>query len=128
MENVLCKKSEISKKKGDLFHNFNMGGTYYPDIQRSLYDQGVPDRSRSVQEAGNIVEVQISTKNKYEPPRPKKYHYAKLKFCLPGTFRSAETLRPAVKSMKSTIPDNSRPVAPHIVSKNNPKHTFSIFS
>ena len=39
--------------------NLNMGGTYYPDIQRSLYDQRVPDRSRWVQEAGNIVLVEI---------------------------------------------------------------------
>ena len=28
------------KKKVGVPHNFNMGGTYYPDIQRSLYDQG----------------------------------------------------------------------------------------
>ena len=39
-----------------------MGGTYYTDIQRSLYDQGVPDRSRWVQEAGNKVLAQISEK------------------------------------------------------------------
>ena len=55
-----------------------MGGTYYPDIQRSLYDKGVPDRSRWVQEAGNIVLVEISKKLN-EPPRQTTYHYARLK-------------------------------------------------
>ena len=49
----------LRKKKVGVPHNFNMGGMYYPDIQRSLYDQGVPDRSRWVQEAGNIVLVEI---------------------------------------------------------------------
>ena len=47
-----------------------------------LYDQGTPDRSRWVQEAGNIVLAEISKKRnekKNEPPRQNRYHYARLK-------------------------------------------------
>ena len=64
-------KNGISKKKWDLFHNFNMGGTSYPAGKRDLYDQGVQDRSRWVQETGNIVLVEIRVLRN-EPPRPKK--------------------------------------------------------
>ena len=49
-----CEKKEVGPP-----HNFNMGGTYSTDILRSLYDQGVPDRSRWVQEAGNTFLAQI---------------------------------------------------------------------
>ena len=74
MENEVYKKSEISKKRGAP-HNFNMGGTYYPDIQRSLYDQGVPDRSRWVQEAGkNSVLSEIE--KIWASKTNKKYHYS----------------------------------------------------
>ena len=111
-----CEQKEVGVP-----HKFNMGGTYYPDIQRSLYDQGVPDRSRWVQEAGNIVLVQISKKNMSLRDQ-KKYQYAKLKFCLPGTFRSAETLGPALTTSKPYIPDNSKPSSPGIDCKNAPKH------
>ena len=79
-ENEILRKKEVGVPL-----NFNMGGTYYPDIQRSLYDQGVPDRSRWVQEAGNTFLAQISEK-KYEPPRPKKYHYAKTQILSSGDF------------------------------------------
>ena len=56
----------------------------------------------------------------------KKYHYAKLKFYLPDTFRSAETLGPALTSSKPYIPDNSKPSSPGIDCKNAPKHRFFI--
>ena len=67
-----------------------------------------------------------STK-KYEPPRPKKNHYAKLKFYLLETFRSAETLGPALTGLKPYIPDNSKPSSPGIDCKNAPKHIFFMF-
>ena len=68
--------------------------------------------------------LRAKSKKKYEPPRPKKYHYAKLKFCLPDTFRSAETLGPALTSSEPYIPDNSKPSSPGIDCKNAPKHIF----
>ena len=57
----------------------------------------------------------------------KEYHYAKLKFCLPDTFRYAATLGPALTTSKPYIPDNSRPVAPHIVCKNVQNIYFFLF-
>ena len=51
----------------------------------------------------------------------------KLKFCLLETFRSAETLGPALTSSKPYIPDNSKPSSPGIDCKNVPKHLFFFF-
>ena len=75
-----------------------MGGAYYTDILICLYDQGALDRSRWVQEAGNIVLADIS-KTKYEPPRQtnislrktqKAYkNIIKNNFDLNGPFRGA---------------------------------------
>ena len=57
----------------------------------------------------------------------KKYHYAKLKFCLLETFRLAKPLRPALVGRKPCIPDNSKPSSPGIECKNAPKRLFFIF-
>ena len=73
--------------------------------------------------------LRAKSKKRNEPPRPKKYHYAKVKFCLLDTFRSAETLGPALTSSKPYIPDNSKTSSPGIDCKNVPKqHFFYIFS
>ena len=58
MEKEVRKKSEILKTNS-FFHNFNMGGTYSTTGKRSLYDQGVPERVRWVQEAGNMFLAQV---------------------------------------------------------------------
>ena len=53
------------------------------------------------------------------------YDHLKLKSSLTETFRLTETHKPILKSMESTILDNSRPVRPHVESKNASKHLFS---
>ena len=50
----------------------------------------------------------------------------KLKFCLLETFRSAETLGPALTGLKPYIPDNSKPSSPGIDCKKAPTHLFFI--
>ena len=71
--------------------------------------------------------LRAKSKKKMSLQDQKKYHYAKLKFCLPDTFRSAETLGPALTSSKPYIPDNSKPSSPGIDCKNAPKQLFFIF-
>ena len=68
---VCKKKSWDLAKKWYLFHNFNIGRLLDTKIFSSLYDQGTPERSRGVQEAGNMFLAQIRVLRN-EPPRPQK--------------------------------------------------------
>ena len=52
-------KWDFDRKKKRSFLYVNIKNTYSTDILRSLYDQGTPDRSRWVQEAGNTFLAQI---------------------------------------------------------------------
>ena len=52
------KKRDL-EKKWDIFLKSNMRGTYSNTGKRSLYDQGVPERSRWVQEVGNMFLAKI---------------------------------------------------------------------
>ena len=71
--------------------------------------------------------LRAKSKKKNEPPRQKHITTQKLKFCLLETFRSAETLGPALTGLKPYIPDNSKPSSPGIDCKNVPKRLFFMF-
>ena len=68
-EEVRHEKLDFDKKKVRSFHNFNIGRLLDTKIFSSLYDQGTPERSRGVQEAGNMFLAQIRVLRN-EPPRP----------------------------------------------------------
>ena len=76
-----------------------------------------------MEEAGKIV-LARNGQNKNEAPNKKNITFQKLKICLTDTLRRSETLKPPLKSIKSTIPDKTRPLPPEIVRINGPKHQF----
>ena len=79
MEKDVCKKKrDLAKKSGIFFISLTLEDFSARILGSSLYDQGTPERSKWVQEAGKIFLAQISEK-RCEAPRQKKYHYARRK-------------------------------------------------
>ena len=122
-------ENEILRKKkggGTPFSQHKKRSTL--DFLNFLYNQVRWSSLRGSKRLKKII-YERNQKKQMSLQDQKKYHYAKLKFCLLERFRSAETLGPALTSSntKPYIPDNSKPSSPGKNCKTAPKHLFFIF-